>query len=301
MLINFNIMNRNVEIKNILIPTDFSETANVAVEHGVIMAKLFQAKIYLFHSIEPNIYMLASPMSMLGATDVSDRIYPMKQILDIGAKSMINKYGIDVETVISGGRPALGIAQAVKDKEIDLIMMGTHGANGAQEFFIGSNTHKVVNLSPCPVLTIPLYSKITGFKEIVLPIDNTLHSRQKVNHVIAIALRYGSTVHILGLPNGLDKEDLNKFDIKLNSIIHLLQKNNINYTSEKADGNNLAVETLKYAEKHKSDLIAIMTEHESAMTGMFLGIFAKQIVNHSKIPVLSIRPMEAVAGYESFS
>ncbi len=126
-----------------------------------------------------------------------------------------------------------------------------------------------------------------------MPVDNDLHSRQKVNNVVELATAYKSTVHILWLLK-MDDEDIDekKLEIKLDSIEDAIRHANISFTRKLVRGNNLAVETMIYSEEVEGDLIVIMTGHESNLTGMFLGTVAKQIVNHSKIPVLSIRPEE---------
>ena len=95
--------------------------------------------------------------------------------------------------------------------------MGTHGANGIGEFFIGSNAHKTVTLAPCPVITVQGNSKKLGFRKIILPIDDSIHSRQKVNYAITIAKKYAAKIDILGLIEKGEGTDKNKFEIKIKS------------------------------------------------------------------------------------
>ncbi len=172
--------------------------------------------------------------------------------------------------------------------------MGTHGASGFEEFFIGSNTHKVVHIAPCPVISVQMFAKRVGFSNIIMPIGNNLHSRQKVNNVIELANVYKSTVHILGLLETDDATDEKKFEIKLNSVENAVKHAGITYTRKLIRGNKLAIEALEYSKEVGGDLIAIMTGHESDMNDTFLGAFAKHIVNHSKIPIMSIKPEETM-------
>ncbi len=169
--------------------------------------------------------------------------------------------------------------------------MGTHGAHGFEEYFIGSNAHKVVNHAQCPVITIQQQAKKIGFSNIVMPIDNSLYSRQKVDYVIRLAHLYDSRVHILGLINDGDEIDEKKFAIKLDSVENALKRTGLRYVRTLIKGSNIAEEAMKYSDKVKADLIVIMTDHESHLKGALLGTLAKQIVNHSKIPVMSIRPL----------
>jgi nucleotide-binding universal stress UspA family protein len=94
------------------------------------------------------------------------------------------------------------------------------------------------------------------------------------------------------LINTTEEMDEKKFNIKLDSVEKVIKSANIEYSLEIVKGKNIAVESMNYSKKIKADLIVIMTDHESNITGMFLGGFSKQIINHSTIPVMSIRPIE---------
>ncbi len=278
-------------INRILIPTDFSETAEMAVAHGAYMAQLFKAQIYLLHSTESAVYAALpnEPVLLMEPETTNESIL---QKLNLIADEIANKYKVEIFTVTKGGNPVKGIESAVKENKIDIIIMGTHGASGFEEFFIGSNTHKVVHIAPCPVISVQMFAKRVGFSNIIMPIDNGLHSRQKVNNVIELAKAYKSIVHILGLLETENTSDEKKFEIKLDSVEHAINNAGITYTRKVIHGINLAIEALEYSKEVSGDLITIMTGHESDMDDAFLGAFAKHIVNHSKIPVMSIKPEE---------
>lgn len=280
-------------IKSILIPTDFSETATLAVAQGANMAHLFNAKIYLLHSVESTLY-AAGPGEPVLALEGENIFKAAGEQLSKQAEEIKAKYTVDVTTLIVSGKPAAAITKAVKENNIDIIIMGTHGASGFEELFMGSNAHKVVNLAPCPVISIRLTTKTIGFKNIVLPIGSTLNSRQKVDNAIQLASKYNATVHLLGILETNDSMDDKKFGIKLETVEKALKHANIKYTKKLIRAHNPAIEAMKFSDEIGGDLIMIMTDHESDLTGMFMGAVAKQIVNHSKIPVMSIRPEETM-------
>ena len=199
-------------------------------------------------------------------------------------------YGIQPRIMSRRGTIASEIVQAAEEEKTDLIIMGTHGAKGFEELFIGSNAHKVVTLAPCPVLTIQEHSANPGFRNIVLPIDRSMHSREKVEAAINLATLYESKLHILGLLEDSEESEYQKLQIVLDQVQHAIQRAHLPYTRHTVKGDNLAVEALKYGESVKADLIMIMTDQESKVGGIFMGLFAGQIVNHSRIPVLSIKP-----------
>ena len=173
--------------------------------------------------------------------------------------------------------------------------MGTHGTSGIAEFFVGSNTYKVVTKSTCPVLSVQGNAKQLGYKNILLPIDDSTHSRQKVNHAIVLAKHFASKLHVLGLADSdMDKSDLGKFDIKLIHIQDYIQKCGVMCDKNIVAGTNQAKMTLDYANNSATDLIVIMTDQEENITGRLMGTYAQQIINHSKIPVMSVHPVLGV-------
>lgn len=281
------------KINRILIPVDFSETGLLALEHGAFMARLFKADLYLLYVIE----LTESPYSleasvMLGGADYNEIEKRATAQLNELAKNIRLQQGLNVIPLINRSRVISGINEAAKNNNIDIIVMGTHGAKGFDEYFIGSNAHKAVTISTCPVITIQKHAKKIGFTNIVLPIDNSLHSRQKVDTVINLGLNYGAKIHILGLINSNEIGDENKFNIKIDSVEEAVKESGLSYVRKVIKGNNLALSAMEYSKLVEADLIVIMTDHESNLTGMFLGGLSKQIINHSSIPVMSIRPNE---------
>lgn len=282
---------KNLQLKRILVPVDFSAVSLTALDQAIFTARLFKADLYLLHVIEvpQTIYTIENPA--VPGIDLSAINETMEKKMDEVNDSIRKKHGIRIRTVVTHGKTAPEIVDFVKENKIDLVYMGTHGVSGFDEVFIGSNAHRVVTMCPCPVITVQRKTKKAGFSDILLPIDNTLHSREKLNYVLVLARQFGSTIHILGLPDDEDALHLKQFNIKIASVEKAIKKEGLAFTTKIAKGNNVAELALKYAKKIKADLIAIMTENESRY-GIFIGPFAKQVVNHSSIPVLSIKPTE---------
>ena len=283
---------KNFNIKNILIPTDFSETGLLAIEHGAFMARLLKAELYLIHVLEVNEYAYDIPEPILRLSNLDSLQAIVGKKMDDVSENIRREYGIKPVTLCSTGRIASVVVNYADENKIDLIIMGTHGASGFEEYFMGSNAHKVVNRANCPVITVQTHSKKLGFSDIVVPIDNKFHSRQKVSYAIELARHYGARIHILGLLESHDDNDAPKFSIKMDSVEDVVKKAGLPYVRKTVEGTNLAVSAMDYSESVNADLIVIMTDQESSLTGIFLGPFAKQIVNHSKVPVMSIKPAE---------
>jgi nucleotide-binding universal stress UspA family protein len=275
-------------IHKILIPIDFSETSLLAIEHAAFIAQLFRAELVLLHVVEKHWEQFSIISPELRVTPPSDLTHVIEKKLAETAEIIRAKYGVKSKYVTSSGNIFNEIFAVSKEYKIDLVVMGTHGTSGVVDFFIGSNTFKMVTQSECPVISVQTHSKTIGFKNILLPIDDSKHSRQKVNHAIVLAKNFGSRLHILGLTDV--ETDMNKFEIKLDQIQDYLQKCDLPFTRKVIEGNNQARMTYDYAKNVNADLIAIMTDQDENMTGRLMGTFAQQIVNHSKIPVMTIQP-----------
>ncbi len=281
---------KKFNIKKILIPLDFSETALLALEHGAYMASLFKADIILLHVIRPNFSMYSAERMQMPVDIMKYQEESASQQLYEAVQKIRDAYAVKVETLYETGFVCSTIISVADRYQADLIIMGTHGVSGFTERFIGSNAYRVVNESNCPVITIQTHTNQIGFKDIVLPIDHSLHSSQKINHAVFLAERYSATIHILGLSHTEDKKELNKLKIKLDQIEEFMDKHGIANDKKTDIGANYAKLTINFGEQIGADLIIIMTEWDENITGLFIGPFARQIVNHSKIPVMSIRP-----------
>ncbi len=283
---------KKIQIKNILIPTDFSRTGLLALEHAVFMARLCKANLFLFHAIELSKTTFGIYDAVIEMPDFSDIKKIANNKLTELANMLRKKHGITVKTICIKGKVAYEVVNAVKENKIDIVVMGTHGASGFNEYFIGSNAHKIVTVCPCPVITVQTNAKKLGFSNIVLPIDNKFNSRQKVNAAISLAKKYAAKIHVLGL---LDKDGYvnpNTFKVKLDSVEKAIQKAEVVYEIKTIKGDNLSLASMKYSKKVKADLIVVLADEESHLSGLLFGAFAKQIVNHSKIPVMSIPPLD---------
>ena len=280
-------------IQKILIPVDFSETSMIAIEHAGFAAQVLKADLVLLHVVEKHWekFSIVAPEMRVDAP--SDFTNAIEKRLEETAAAIRSKYGVKSTCITADGNIFNEIVSVSKEHKVDLVVMGTHGTSGVVEFFVGSNTYKVVTESVCPVLSVRAHATKVGFREIVLPIDDSAHSRQKVNHAVVIAKQFNSRINILGLPDTDDDGEMKKFEFKLDQIEEYLKKHDISFTRKSINGGNQAKHTYEFAKSINADLIVIMTDQDETLTGRLLGTYAQQIVNHSKIPVMSIQPVVA--------
>ncbi len=281
---------KNDFIDKILIPYDFSETADLSLEHAVFMAKLMKAEITLLHIVETVSFTSAISHALSGFEQKIESATNEK--LETLAQEIHLKSGITLTVRTEVGRIYKKICSVAKEIEADIIIMGTHGVSGYEKFSVGTNTSRVVQESPCPVLSVQTHAKGVGFTKILVPIDESNDSRQKVPFAVGLARFYNSHVSIIGLVNFTGADLIRKFKIKIEQVEEYLIKHDINFDTRFMEGKDLASMTMKVAEENDADLLVIMTEQEPSLTGFLLGTYASKVVNNSKIPVLCIHPAE---------
>lgn len=283
---------RNLVIKRILIPTDFSDTANLALEHAVMMARLLDSEITLLHVVSTFAFRVNLPEVEVDETQEAKLTLVVGAKLNSIADDISKRVGLKISTLITYGRVREEVVRVAEEIYADIIVLGTHGVSGLREFFMGSNAFRIVSDAACPVLCIQESDHTVGFKNIVVPIDNSFYSREKLGISIKIARLYNATIHICGLrSNDQNDEDVNaKFRIKMKQVEDFLNEQEVLFTMVTLFCDNIAKTTMEYAAEKNADLIIIMNEQEINSTGFFMGPYAQQVVNHSKVPVLTIRP-----------
>lgn len=281
-----------LEVKRILIPTDFSETANLALQHAAHLASLTDAEIILLHVVSTFAFRVNLPEADVDESQNARLSGAIQEKLQSIAKALSAKHGIQVHTRVAYGRIREEVVKVAEDQDADMVILGTHGVSGIREFFMGSNAFRIVSEAGCPVLSVQESAQHIGFRRIVVPIDNSFHSREKLGISVRLAATYGAHLHICGLrSHDHDDQDLNaRFKMKMKQVEDFLKEKEASYDMTTVFCSNIAKATMDFATEKDADLIIIMNEQEINSTGFFMGAYAQQIVNHSKIPVLSIRP-----------
>lgn len=278
-----------IHTEKILIPTDFSPIAERAVKHGACLAKMSKGELILLHVHKKtdliNIFMPAYKLK--SSSPVTDFL---RNKLEGMANKISKEFGITVTPIVTTGNITSEIVRVAEKHGVGLIIMGTQGSDSTNDLFLGSNSYRLLTKSEIPVMTVRSEAPRLGYSNILLPVDASLHSRQKVNSSIKIADSFGAQLHILGLL-GKDEEDYRyKLKVILPQIQRLAKAHKLVCHADIEEAANRAQKTLAYAKKIKADLIIIMTDETTEFSGLILGTYAHQLINSSMIPVLCIPP-----------
>lgn len=205
--------------------------------------------------------------------------------------------GIKLEYVLRQGNPADELTAQAREDNASLLIVGTHGMSGMKTNMLGRNSYKTIEESPVPVLIVREdFNFNKALETIVVPLDNSDDTRQKVNIAATFAKTFGSTIHLLGLYTATAADVRGIVNGYVKMVEKYLEKNEVEYVTNFIEvSKNVTADTLEYAASVNADMIAIMTEQESNLSSLILGTYAQQMINQSTIPVLSVRPKDVMA------
>jgi nucleotide-binding universal stress UspA family protein len=276
-------------MKNILAAVDFSDCSVNALEHAISIAQKGQFDVHMVWVNNP---------SMTKTTIYSDTSSELIDEVKGQFEKLIAKYKPElpdnkIDYIIREGKIYREIIDEGMEAGSMVIIMGTHGSSGFEQFWIGSNANKLISLSSIPVITIRAGISISRTLNcIVVPIDSTLETRQKVPFTIFLAKLFDAEIHILALYRTQIKAVRRRIDDYVDQVTGYLEFEAVRYVTRTVEADNITVATIDYAKSVDANLIAIMTEQETSTFNLLIGPYAQQMVNTSPFPVLSIKPRE---------
>ncbi|MBK7311378.1 MAG: universal stress protein [Sphingobacteriaceae bacterium] len=277
----------------ILIPIDFSETSLLAIQHGAFVAQFTKGDVCLLHVINSNYTRQNLFLPVLQLNDPMEFEKKVESKLNELANDVRSEFGVNVECIIKTGVPAAEVVDTIKEIDASLVVMGTHGYAPIEELVIGSNALRVITKANCQVMTMSKGSNHKGYNKIVIPIDNSAHSRQKVVYAIEMAKQFSAHLYAVALLGPEDESHKPQMELILHQIEKLAKEKGVMYTSDVLSGlKNRATATVQYSEKIGADLLVIMSDQDAELSGFFLGPYAQQVIHLSKIPVITVKPEE---------
>lgn len=272
-------------MKKILVPTDFSDCANNATDIAIDIAKHYGAELHFYHFVNV-------PIDWMNLDFAQNAMYPdvtaevnrvqseMKKLVQ-----QVETKGVHAYSFVDFDNSTGAVASYAKKNDISMIIMGSHGAKGIQEFFLGSNAQKVVRYAEVPVLIVKSKLDRVAIKDILFISDFQEEMTKPFENVVLFAEMLGAKIHLIFLNTPSDfqrswviKERMKSFE-KL--ATGLMAK------SEIVDCLFLEEGMEKYCEENHVGMIAMATHHRKGLSRTFLGSLTEEVVNHMDIPVVS--------------
>lgn len=273
-------------MKKILVPTDFSDQAEYALKAAAQIARKNNSEIVLLHMLElPH---EGSDGAVRGA-DIPEIIFFKNQAMSKFESLLDADYldGLSVSETTRFGKVYEGINEVARTEKADFIVMGSHGASGFQEMFIGSNAEKVVRSSDIPVLVIK--NEIAEFKadNFVFASDFSAEIKKPFRQLLDLASHFGSHLHLvmINTPNSFKPTQ-----VAQNIMSDFMRE--VDYTNFSLHiYNDVNVEKgiLNFANSVKADLIGMCTHGRTGFAHFFNGSISEDLVNHAIRPVVTFK------------
>ena len=267
-------------MKKIIIPVDFSQHSEYALEAGAALAKQHNAELIVMHMLE-----LSESIFSTSGSEKSEETAFMLMVTNKNFEEFLDKpylEGITVTPLIKHHKVLKEVSEVASYEKADLVIMGSRGHSEHDGVFTGSNTEKVVRYSDTPVLVVKSKPSSVNFKNVVLGCDFNEESVSAVKNALETLNKLADKVTLLhvNLPNlsFLSTDEINEKVDDFLKLAHLDKKDlNIAYASDHMveDG------VLNYAKREGADAVSIITHGRTGLSLFFGGSisshFAKQL------------------------
>ncbi|MDO5974229.1 universal stress protein [Flavivirga jejuensis] len=275
-------------MKKIIVPVDFSEHSEYALNTAAKLAKENDAELIALHMLEMSEVMLTTsgeqPQKIIYFLKLAEQRFE-----DFLKKDYLK--GIKVTPIVKHFKVFSEVNEIAKKYDADLIVMGSHGASGAKEFFIGSNTERVVRNAEIPVLVVKNNVSQVNFEVVAYACDFSEESIKAYLKAVKIFDKMDSKLYLVyvNLPNDKFKNSLEIERLAVNFFTkadgNLDRMNDVYYTSDYTVEDGILNSSIKIG----ADLIAIPTHGRKGMAHFFQGSVGEDVANHSTLPVITFK------------
>lgn len=272
-------------MKRILVPTDFSKQAENALKVAVQIAEKNNSEIYLIHSLEMPLHISTSGSSGGKPESLLFIKLAEQHFEDLFEKPYLQD--LELHEVIGHGEVYNDINEVATSREIDLIVMGSHGISGFKEMFIGSNTEKVVRTANVPVLVIKNEHEDFDVSNFVFATDFSENSIESFKEAKKFADGLNVEMNLLYVNTPGNFITTEETKNKMKGFIESL--NSDDFKLNIYNDTSVEVGILNFAKETNASLIGMSTHGRQGISHFFNGSISEDLVNHAKRPVITFK------------
>jgi nucleotide-binding universal stress UspA family protein len=269
-------------MKKILVPCDFSEPAMEAFQFAVDLASHSGGKVVVLKVIDLPISTYGASIDMPLYTYSPSLLKDLEEEAKKSYKKMFAKFGKgsnNISFVVVHGPTSPMIRDYIVDKKIDLVVMGTHGATGAREFFIGSNTEKIVRFSKVPVFAIHKAITVSSVKNIVFPTSLELNQTDFVKKLKSLQEFFDAKLHILYLNTPFNF--IREIELKEYAKHYKFTNCELYIRNDRYEPDGIT----SFVKEIKGDMLAMATHGRKGLSHFVYGSITEDVVNHVECPI----------------
>lgn len=281
---------KNLTMKKILVPIDFSEHSEHALQVAAIIAKQHNAEIIVLHMLGLSEAILSKNESQ----EIAEGMYYLKLAEQRFAVFLDKEYleGIKITETIRNYRIFSEVNEVANENAVDLIVMGSHGSSGLHEIFVGSNTEKVVRTSDVPVLVVKHRMEEFEIKEVVFACDFKMENVAAYHNAVRLFDFFNANLQLIyiNLPGDRFKNS-DQIEERIKEFLFKADRGNLKKFDQVQVINDYSVEggIFNYSQKINADIIALPTHGRKGLSHFFNGSIGEDIVNHSDTPVVTFK------------
>ncbi|OUR93367.1 universal stress protein UspA [Flavobacteriales bacterium 34_180_T64] len=276
-------------MKKIIVPIDFSQHSEYAMEAAAILAKKHGSEILALHMLEMSDILLNKTDNEQHAKTVFFYKLAEQKFEEFLSKDYLD--GVKVTPIVKHFKVFSEISGVAKEQGADLIVMGSHGSSGVKEIFIGSNTEKVVRNSGIPVLVLKNDPILMDFENVVFACDFSEESVRSYKNASKLFEKLNSKIHLVyvNLPSENFKSSV-EMEKRVAAFLKLAdgsldKMNSVNYVSDYTIEKGI----LNFSNVIGADLIAVATHGRTGIAHFFEGSISENVANHSLLPVMTFK------------
>lgn len=273
--------------KHILVPVDYSDKAVFGLQMASNLLKVNGGKITVL-----NVLKGVSPIfsDFFSEEERSSLLEKLKKHLQKFAEQYIDSSKYTLNCIIETGKLCDTIFRTSEEHNVSLIVMGTSTVDNIKKWIIGTNALRVVSESLCPVITLKQSPNARGIKRIILPMDITKESREKVMQAIKMAKENDAEIFVVSAYSISDESIIGKLESHQKQVADFILNNNVKVTTHLLKMVDKVGGVLDYIKSNEGDIVLITTHERSEILSSILGSFAQGLIKEASVPVMSIVP-----------
>ena len=276
-------------MKKILLPTDFSANSKNAIRYAIELFREDACEFILLNVYRVP-YVTSPDLTYFDQQNLVHLETSLRESAQINLKKLVEEFKPDCgknhrfKTISEYNFLVDAVKNILKKEEIDLIVMGTKGATGAKEIFMGSNTGDLIMKVDCNLLAVPENVSYKEPKEITFPTDYLIHYKPAdLDYLISIAQRHDATIRVLHVQNEELTKNQKKNRDQLKDLLIGKVKHEF-YTLTNADFDT-ALNCFTQS-RGDVDMIAIIARHYGFFERLFFRPKVEELSFHTKVPLL---------------
>ncbi len=279
-------------MEKILVPTDFSDKSQYALDFAAQLARKNNAQIHLVNVIEHPHGGSFNSTGTVAQPDDEEQLFILalmrrnrERLQEMLSQEQYE--GIDIKSEVEVGRSFNTITNKLAEHECNLIVMGTHGTSGLEETLIGSNAERVIRHADCPVITLKEHVELDTIDHIAFATDLHAEGNTLTNKIKLLQAATGAKLHLVRIntPNNFVRDADTLKHMEAYAAKYSLENYEFHIYNDVSEEDGIH----SFAEAHDMDLIAMSTHGRTGIFHLISGSIAEGVVNHAKRPVWTLK------------